>query len=334
MLNLCSCRISNLRSSLYSDGTHGGLTNRLQMAWENIKIFDWNRAGGRIDTSGTRYHFKPWSEGVWVLGGNENLLKSFGLKSFHDFFEVKGEIVDVNPRSRVIKALLGPHKGIFYLKLHKDYVKSSLKTFFRPIPMVMRELENLMHYARLGYDHLEPVAWGWRPQKGGGDSFLLVSNLEGFTPLSKMLSERALDSDPTKRSEIRKTVAELLSRMHRAGLAHVDLFSWHIFLKRTEKGFIAQPIDLERTRVRTFWPWSSLRFRRKKASDLAALHLTVLFPDVGYGERLNFFLQYSGHRRLDRKDRSLLKRVIRESRRRGVKNKFKPYGIAERLPLK
>ena len=323
-----------LKWSLYSDGTHGGLTNRLQMALENLRIFDWNRAGGKINTSGTRYHFKPWSEGVWVLGGGENLLKSFGLKSFHDFFEVKGDIVDVNPRSRVIKALLGPKKKIFYLKLHKDYVKSSLKTFFRPIPMVMKELTNLMHYARLGYDHLEPVAWGWRPRKGGGDSFLLVSNLAGFKPLSEMLSERALLSDPIERREIRKTVAEMLSRMHGAGLAHVDLFSWHIFLKRAGKGFIAQPIDLERTRVRTLWPWSFLRFRRKEASDLAALHLTVPFPDVGYGERLNFFLQYRGHRRLDRKDGALLKRVIKESRRRGIKNKFKPYGIAGRLPLK
>jgi hypothetical protein len=303
------------------------------MALENLQIFDWNRARGRIDTSGTRYNFKPLAEGVWVLRGNENLLASDGLKSFNDFFALEGELVDVNPLSRVKRIRLGSNKEVFYLKLHINYVKSSLKTFFRPIPMVMRELENLMHYARLGFDHIEPVAWGWNPRKGGGDSFLLISDLRGFRPLSDWLSERALLSDPLKRRDIRRALAKMLLDMHKAGIAHVDLFSWHVFLKQSDTGFITQPIDLERTRIRNLWPWSPFRHRRKKASDLAALHLTIPFPKVGYGERLDFFLQYRGHKRLTKMDRALLKLVVKESKRRGVKNKFKPYGVADKLMM-
>jgi hypothetical protein len=301
------------------------------MALENLHIFDWNRARGRIDTSGTRYHFKTWAEGVWVLEGSENLLASEGLKSFHDFFKIKGDLVDVNPQSRVRKIRLGRDNDVFFLKLHSNYVKSSLKTFFRPTPMVMKELMNLMHYAKLGFDRLEPVAWGWRPQRGGGDSFLLVSELKDFRPLSDWVSERALLSNPLERRDIRKTVASMLSSMHRGGIAHVDLFSWHVFLKKSETGFLVQPIDLERTRIRGIWPWSPFRHRLKMASDLASLHLTVPYPEIGFGERLDFFMRYRGRKHLTKTDRSLLKHVIKESKRRGVKNKFKPYGVADKL---
>jgi hypothetical protein len=301
------------------------------MAFENIKILDWNRAKGKIDTSGTDYVLNSLGDGVWILKGNEELLHSEGLKKFEDFTALRGEVVDVNPQSQVHRIRLGPNKKIFYLKLHKNYVRSSLKTLFRPLPMVMKELSNLMRYARLGFDSLEPVAWGWRPAMGGGDSFLLISNLENFRSLSDWLSDSTVVSNLSKRREIRKALKEMLSLIHRGGIAHVDLFSWHIFLKQTDNGFITQPIDLERTRIKGHWPWSPWRFYKKKISDLAVLHLTVPFPEVGYGERLNFFLDYRGHKRLTFMDRRLLKMITKEAKRRGKKSKFRPYGVVDNL---
>ena len=284
-----------------------------------------------IDTSDTRYEFESWAPGVWTLGGWRDYLLSVHLNDLDDFIKLRGEVVDRNRRSRVHRISLGSPPRTFYLKLHRGYVKRSWKHFFKPRAMVEQELANLMNYARAGLDALEPVAWGCRSRKRGGDSFLLLSELEGYRSLQDWLSDRQVMAHPVRRRSLRQAVARMLRGIHEAGLAHVDLFSWHIFLKPEGDEFLALPIDLERSRIRGPWPWSSRRILEKQANDLAVLHLTVPLPQVGSGERMRFFLDYRNHQRLSWDDKKLLQRILTIARHRGRRGKFKPFGVADRL---
>lgn len=284
-----------------------------------------------IDTSDTRYKFESWAPGVWTLGGWQEFLRSQRLNDLDDFIKLRGEVVDRNRRSRVHRISLGSPARTFYLKLHRDYMKRSWRRFFKPMAMVEQELANLMNYARAGFDDLEPVAWGWRRPQKGGESFLLLAELEGYRSLQEWLSDRDLTADPARRRTLREAVTRMLTRIHQAGLAHVDLFSWHIFLKPQGDAFLALPIDLERSRIKGAWPWSSRKIMKKQANDLAVLHLTVPWPQVGFSERMRFFLNYRGHQALSRDDKRLLRKVLAIARHRGRQKKFKPFGVAERL---
>jgi len=124
----------------------------------------------------------------------------------------------------------------------------------------------------------------------------------------------------------------MLAKMHCGGLAHIDLFSWHVFVKKTGEGhFLAHPIDLERTKVKGGWPWSQWLIRRKQANDLAVLHLTVPWPQVSSAERMRFYHAYCKSLGIRKKDRSFLKLILATARHRGRKRKFKPFGVAARL---
>ena len=284
-----------------------------------------------IDTSGTCYEFKPWATGVWALAGRHELLKSLGLREFDDFFLLRGEVVDRNRRSQVHKLQLGSPPVTFYLKLHKGYVIRSWKSCFRAASVVQRELENMMHYARAGLGALEPVAWGWRPCRGGGDSFVLINELEDYRPLEDWISDQTVLVDADKLHSIFEAVARMLVCIHGAGLAHLDLFSWHVFLKEEGDKFLVQPIDFERSMIKGNWPWSSWQIRKKQASDLAALHLTIPWPQISFSKRMRFFMSYCGHRRLSRSDKFFLRRVLKMARHRGRMKKFRSYRVGEML---
>ena len=281
-----------------------------------------------IDTSGTRYKFESRAPGVWTLGGWQEFFRSLGLSNLEDFVKLRGEVVDRNRKSRVHRISLGSPAKTFYLKLHHDYVKRSCRSFFRPMAMVEQELANLMHYARAGFDALEPVAWGWRRAEKSGDSFLLLAELKGYKSLQEWLSDRGLAADPARLRTLIETVALMVKRIHEAGIVHMDLYSWHIFLKPEGDEFLALPIDLERSIIIGSWPWSSRRIMIKQANDLAALHITIPWPQVGFSERMRFFLNYRGHEALSRDDKRFLKKVLARARRRGRQKKFKPFGVA------
>lgn len=282
-----------------------------------------------IDTCGTRYEIKEKGDGLWFFNEWEQFLRSVGLQEFDDFIHLSGTVMDRNRRSVVYRLELGVEKTVFYIKIHKNYVKKGLATFFRKVPYNKIELNNMMHYARAGLDELEPVAWGWR--SGQEDvSFLILKELDGYISLKEWL-ESPQCSSARKRKKVAAAVARMLAMMHGNGLAHIDLFTWHIFLKQDGDGITAHPIDLERTKAQGRFPWSQWLIRRKQANDLAVLHLTVPWPQVNFAERMRFYHMYCRERGIDGKDRSFLKLVVAIARHRGRKRKFKVYGVAGQL---
>ena len=250
-----------------------------------------------------------------------------------DFLALSGDLVDQNKRSQVLRLEIGSPRRCFYLKRHTHYVTRSWRHRFAAVPMIRQELENLVDYARIGLDALEPAAWGWRFEGGRSRGFILMEELTGYHSLNGLLSgnngTRALVSRHLR--PLGRAVAATVSRVHRAGFAHRDLFSWHVFVRTAGENFDCQLIDLERSQ--TGRPLPGIRWwrRRKQAGDLATLHLTVPFQQVGPGRRMRFFLDYLGRDTLDDKAKAFLKIVFKEARRKSTKNKFRPYGVSDLL---
>jgi len=284
-----------------------------------------------IDTTATRYRFKPFAKDVHVLDGWQKFLQICGLNIFESFFALAGEVVDQNSRSVVYRIELGDPPRIFYLKCHKNYVKRKASAFFRPEPMIYTELENMMHYARAGFDALDPVAWGWQKGKGGGNSFLLIAELTGFISLQTCFDNDLIMGSAEKRRAISNALSSMLAAIHDAGLAHRDFFTWHVFIRPSLSGYKLQPIDLERSEKKGKMIWSSFMIKRKQIDDLASLHLTVPWPLVSFSERMRFFHDYRKKRGMSGSGRKILKAILERAKHRGGRRKFKPYGVAGKL---
>ena len=89
-----------------------------------------------------------------------------------------------------------------------------------------------------------------------------------------------------------RSCAAMVRGMHNYGLAHIDLFSWHVFVRVSDGGNEVVPIDLERTKLRKSWPLGSFFIRLKQLHDLAVLHLTTPWPQVSDPLRMLFYLEW------------------------------------------
>lgn len=285
-----------------------------------------------IDTAGTRYEIMKKGESLWFLNDWEEFLGSVGLEELDDFLRLSGKEMDRNRRSVVYRLELGVNKTVFYIKIHRNYVKKGLGTFFRKIPYCKIEVNNMMHYARAGLEELEPVAWGWRSGKVNV-AFLLIKELDGYLSLQEWLESPDCLS-AKKRRKVSTAIARMLALMHSYGLAHIDLFTWHIFIKKDGDGYRAHAIDFERTKVKGFWPWSQWLMRYRQANDLAVLHLTAPWPQISFSERMRLYHDYCSFIDIKAGDRFFLKRILAIARHRGRKGKFKRFGVADRLRRK
>jgi hypothetical protein len=285
-----------------------------------------------MDCHGPRHQLLDQGKGLWIGKKFLPLFQEAGLTTFDDFCRLTGQEMDRNRRSVVYRLELGPDKEIFYLKLHTNYYKRGLLTLFRKIPYAHLELSNMMEYSRAGLDELEPAAWGWQPGRPEGDvSFLLIKELSGYRSLQEWLKDPAC-ATASQRRPLFQAVARMMATMHDHGLAHIDLFAWHVFAKKEGEQWTAHPIDLERSKRRGSWPWSNLLTRHRQANDLAVLLLTTPWPQVSWAERLRCFHDYCLFRQFPQGGaRPFLRSVLAIARHRGRKGKFQRYGVAQQL---
>lgn len=284
-----------------------------------------------IDCHDTPLELLDQGNGLWIFKKWQGLLQEAGLHEFTDFCTLTGKEMDRNRGSVVYRLELGPQKEVFYLKLHTNYYKRGLNTLFRKVPYAQIELSNMMEYTRAGLGELEPVAWGWQPATAEGDiSFLLIKELSGYKSLKDWLNDSDCATAKQRRPLI-NAVARMMATMHDHGLAHIDLFAWHIFAKKEGDQWFAHPIDLERTKRRGCWPWSKILIHHKQANDLAVLHLTIPWPQISWSERMRCYHDYCFFRKIPKGDRTFLSQVLAIAKHRGRKGKFQFYGVAKQL---
>lgn len=242
-------------------------------------------------------------------------LRAAGIANFDALWAWSGDTVDApnrrgNGYSRVSRHRLSGEtgEGEFYLKRQQDYFPRH--RLARRELLLWREYRALRRFERLGIGCPRVAAVALRTASGHRQGALALAALSGHESLEALLT-RCAGRPP---DAIVRAVAGFLRRMHGHRLAHGNLYPKHVFVDAAmaDGGAVDGAvcvIDLEDARR---VPLARLAVVR----DLEKLNRYCV--DVSAFRRLRFFLRYLGVRRLDRRQRRLLRRIVDRGRRKSA----------------
>jgi heptose I phosphotransferase len=258
--------------------------------------------------------------GVCVNSAFRSFLTENRLDSFESFMSITPQemikkVRDDRHTARVILSSGGTQVAA-YLKVS---VYSWLRNFLRSIRKftlqrgsLVHEYENLVRLREIGVPSITPIAAGTRRRGFRCESFLLTADLgptcklEDFIPVE---FDKPFESPQReKKLELVRAVARMTRAMHEGGVNHRDYYLCHIHVLAG-----GQPwpqlyvIDLNRADRRGR---VGLRWRVK---DLAALHYSAPGSVFSRTDRLRFLKSYLGLDNLGRKERGLVRRIVRKS---------------------
>ncbi len=143
------------------------------------------------------------------------------------------------------------------------------------------------------------------------NSLLLTAEIPGESLekwLPRQLKEHHLDGATKRR--LSQRLADLVARLHQAGLVHRDLYLSHIFVDRCRNGHCELCLlDLQRV-IKPRW-----RLRRWVVKDLAALNYATPPPAASQMDRVRWLKSYLGTNKLSANDRALIRAVVRKTNR-------------------
>lgn len=205
--------------------------------------------------------------------------------------------------------------GGVYLK--KFIYSSWCRCFLRPAKANI-EVRNYRFLRRLGLSVPAVLAAGQRRTFGSvTDAFLITAGIENARPLDSFVQDGRIALLPEEITEILDQLADVVGTMHRASFFHIDLQWQNVLIQQNASGqgprrrvFL---IDCPRGGRR----WFPLRSWNGRMHDLAGLDKLagVCFSPK---DRVKWFKQYAGIRKLGWQDRLLIRWILRElaSRRR------------------
>ncbi len=152
---------------------------------------------------------------------------------------------------------------------------------------------------------------------------IVGQSLEKFVPkvFYRMPQRRELTQ---RRSWIRQ-LAELVSRFHKLGFCHRDLYLSHIFISFKNDG---QPIFYLIDLARCFKP--DFRKRRWIIKDLSALNYSSPKNIISNTDRMRFFKTYLGKNKIGTSDKRLIRQIIGKTNRIAKHNRKTPAITSER----
>lgn len=202
---------------------------------------------------------------VFIADADRALLERHGLADFDSLWEVELDAVDEPNTGR------GGWSSVFrlelegsgyYLKRQSNYLT---RTLHHPLgePSFSREFRNISLYQKLGIPALHAVFYGDKKVDGERRAILMTRALDGWTDLDTLLQDWA-ELSATQRLAILQACGELARTLHQAGQVHGCFYPKHIFLRPRSDVYLAQLIDLEKTR-------KSLFGQRDRVKDLEPL---------------------------------------------------------------
>jgi tRNA A-37 threonylcarbamoyl transferase component Bud32 len=177
----------------------------------------------------------------------------------------------------------------FHLKLYPMTGRRAwLRGLVRP-SKARAEYDRTVAVAGRGVPTFEPLA------VGEGDnpraSFLLTRTLPGAVPLNDFLDDPPPDWGAGLRQELARALADLLARMHDAGVRHDDLHPGNLLVRRGPGGEIwLYLIDLHAVRLGPPLDWPAAR------DNLVILNRYFVLR-AGRSDRLRFWQAYRAARR-------------------------------------
>ena len=207
------------------------------------------------------------------------LLESNGLATFKALMSHPGHAVAkcaIKERNTVrldLETESGEKRSFFLKRYAPPTIRDRLKAYLRlkrPAPGARQEWHAMWTFLQLGLPGPVPVAWG----QDGGPSLVLSEGVSHVMRLSEWAERnfgegscRNPQAIPAKHKIIEE-VANVVARMHSAGLHHQDLYLCHFLCGSEQDGLPLTLIDLQRVERsrRLSWRW--------QVKDLAQLHFS------------------------------------------------------------
>jgi len=267
----------------------------------------------------SRQNFKKLSDSFLIDSEYEQILERLGLTnieavfSFSDGKELKKNNLS-GYRSRVQFETASPAKTFFLKRFNKPPVLVQLKNWLdgrgrKSCASFDFEMANKL-FAE-GINTARPVCFG--------EQFGLLFEKRSFCITEKIADAESLErklpdcfhgrQDTAKLRGKRgfiKQLAKFVKKFHETGYRHRDLYFSHIFYNYSGEFYL---IDL----ARAFRPL--LFGQRFRIKDLAQLYYSAPGKYFSKTDRLRFFLSLTGKKRLNRNDKSVIKRITNKSRR-------------------
>lgn len=216
------------------------------------------------------------------------LLERHGLGTFDALWAKQLEAVDEPNTARggwssVFRLDLEGHG--YYLKRQSNYQMRTLHAPFGE-PSFAREFRNISRYEKLGIPALKAAFFGERKVAGEVRAILLTRALDGWDDLDSLL-QRWSELSAAQHSAILQACGQLARRLHGVRQVHGCFYPKHIFLQATGDGYLAQLIDLEKTRPLLFG-------QRDRVKDLEPLlRRAPQWDEVQQRELLGTYLDQS-----------------------------------------
>lgn len=201
----------------------------------------------------------------FIATAERPLLERHGLADFQSLWDVQLDAVDEPNTGRggwssVFRMEL--EGSGFYLKRQSNYLT---RTLHHPLgePSFSREFRNISRYHELGIPALHAVFYGESRVKGERRAILMTRALDGWTDLETLLQQWSTLRAAQKKA-ILLACGQLARILHAVRLVHGCFYPKHIFLRAKGNIYLAQLIDLEKTRPLYFG-------RRDRIKDLEPL---------------------------------------------------------------
>jgi len=210
-------------------------------------------------------------------------------------FALQGERVSGARESEVLRVT---HQGTGYYV--KRYWCKGIRRWLKP--KVQSEWQNLQHFVRWGIACAPLVAFGLERRFGGFvRGALITRELAGCEDLARLAhNQDARLKNHAFVSHISAQLAAATRTLHQKHFAHNDLKWRNVLVDESAKLFF---IDCPSG---TFWHGPLLDYRIIK--DLACLDKVAKYH-LTRSQRLRFYLQYSGIKRLGAKDKKRIRRI-------------------------
>lgn len=225
--------------------------------------------------------------------------------SLDKVFALRGEVITRDRLSELLKVTIADET--FYLKRYSQAAKGLRRYFGKP--RIQREWENLLWFAKKGIPTAEVVACGMETKLG---LFQRGAMITREIPDAMDLATLARTMDPRLQdrawvAQISAQAAQMLWQMHRHGFIHND-YKWrNLLVDSSNKLYI---ID---SPMGCYWPHPLFRYRMIK--EIAMLDRVAKYR-LRATQRLNFFLIYRGHQRLEADDKKILRQLLGRKERR------------------
>ncbi|PXF58081.1 MAG: hypothetical protein C4B58_07890 [Deltaproteobacteria bacterium] len=235
------------------------------------------------------------------------LLESNGLATFKALMSHPGHAVAkcaVKERNTVrldLETESGEKSPFFLKRYAPPTVRDRLKAYLRlkrSTPGAWQEWHAMWTFLQVGLPGPVPIAWG----QDGGSSLVLSEGVSHVMRLSEWAdrnfgkgSHRNTQVIPAKH-KIVKEVANIVGRMHSAGLHHQDLYLCHFLCGSKQDGLPLTLIDLQRVERHRRLP------RRWQVKDLAQLHFSsaqyITRQDMGRFWKVYDSIYHTGRRKI------------------------------------